>query len=53
MLAVRKVIPVEQGLRQSTFLSGRLERRNVRKVIPVEQGLRLDLNGYISRFIFG
>ena len=40
--SVRKVIPVEQGLRLNNFNNmNQKGRENVRKVIPVEQGLRL------------
>ena len=39
---VRKVIPVEQGLRQQMIFNLMTHNAgNVRKVIPVEQGLRL------------
>ena len=42
MIRVRKVIPVEQGLRRIRFDLNSHISRFVRKVIPVEQGLRHD-----------
>ena len=46
---VRKVIPVEQGLRQALQIDLRSAPLAVRKVIPVEQGLRL-YSTYRHRF---
>ena len=40
---VRKVIPVEQGLRHGSVTLQQMDRSLVRKVIPVEQGLRRKL----------
>ena len=44
MQLVRKVIPVEQGLRQRKTLRYVSKDGVVRKVIPVEQGLKNSLH---------
>ena len=46
--SVRKVIPVEQGLRQLFNCLIVYDTLYVRKVIPVEQGLRPSANGSFS-----
>ena len=49
---VRKVIPVEQGLRQGRWHAGKSTEELVRKVIPVEQGLRLNRTYQICSIFF-
>ena len=48
---VRKVIPVEQGLRHLLDKYIICTNKNVRKVIPVEQGLRLVKIVFTSKWI--
>ena len=49
---VRKVIPVEQGLRLLQFSQILFRHHVVRKVIPVEQGLRHYITMTISTDAF-